>query len=71
MTLSWVVKVRPDGSCVVPPGPSDGEIDPDDTEYPSVSAALDDLYDAVIAEYVNEGRPATTVRLVFEYEVAP
>lgn len=63
MHLAWTVNVRSDGSCVVPPGRSDGEIDAADCVYPSVADALADLYDAVISEHVALG---VSVSLRFE-----
>lgn len=63
--LSWVILVKPGGECVVPPGQADGAVSAADCEYPSVEAAIADLYDAVIAECVVQSR-SVTVSLRFE-----
>ena len=60
---TYNVHVYLDGSCTVPPASVDGEIDPADCDYPSVQAALGDLFDAVIQDEM-------PCRVVFNFDRA-
>ena len=47
---AYTVIVHENYSCTVPPSPIDGDMADADTHYPTVSAALDDLFEAVVMD---------------------